>query len=1169
MKIQKLLTLYFFIISFLPLSNSFSSPKNKNQSSHSNYAPKDSAKIYYNRGIKFYKTKNYSNAIEEFKQAINLNPEYENAYSKIFDISLERQNFDKTLKYFEGLIKKHPENSYPYFAVGLILSEKKDYEKAIKFFQKAIQLQPKFAAVYSSLGKAFKKAQKLDEGIEWLEKFILSNPTDSFAYYGLACAYRLQAKWKETFYNLGKAIDLNPDLLDAYYLKMLSFRKIGKNEQAKDVGQFVLDILKEKSNLIFKMQILMEMGNVYYNLGDFDKTLKFCEKALNLSQLLAEKIKEVDILCNIGIVYIRSGEFDKAKKYMMKTLAMYRELNNYEGLAYSYGNLGDILSYSADYDTALVYYEKSTKISRETGNKLLEAQNLGATAATYSYLGEYDLAFENGEDAITIYKELGYKSGISTELGNKGLIHLELGNYTKALEYLKQALHISQELGEKYYQQLQLSHIGQVYGALRDFNRALDYYGQSLKIMRDIGDIDSEAECLIAIAAIEYEKDEAKKSIEHIEQALKTLTETGNKREEGLAYELLANIYFDLAEYTKAINNFNLSINIAQKIKNRFGEATALNNSGKCYIRTGDYAKALATYKKALHIGENLKAAEIIWRAQYGIANVYEKQRKLSDALVYYKLSIDEIESVRGQILLEEHKSSFQENKIEIYKKLINLLFTLHRQNPGKDFQKQAFLYSEKSRARALLDILKEARVNIKKGIDLTLIKQQKKILRNITGINTRLWNETLSKNQRNELLKKLEVEEKKLQSIRFELKRKNPAYDNLKYPEPSTITEIQKFVIGEKELLLEFSLGKKHSYLWAVTKNKSSMYQLSSEKEIIKNVGQYLAIIAHPPKPAIPLRVIGNKLYNLLLKPVDKLLRKYPNLTIVPDEILFHLSFEALITGIDNNRSVYLVENCNVSYSPSASVLRLTKKSEKKYKYELLAFADPVFGNEEQASTRGNLEEEIISESKITERGLYQKQGFNFRRLKYTSQEVKKIAECIPQNKRTIYLRTEASEEKVKTETLTNYRTLHFATHGVLDEERPGRSCIVLTLDNNPAEDGFLQMNEIFNLKLNADLVVLSACQTGRGKLMTGEGVIGLTRAFHYAGANSIVVSLWSVNDYSTAELMETFYRKMYEGEKKRKALRQAKLALISGKKPAFRHPYYWAPFVLMGQKD
>jgi CHAT domain-containing protein len=282
----------------------------------------------------------------------------------------------------------------------------------------------------------------------------------------------------------------------------------------------------------------------------------------------------------------------------------------------------------------------------------------------------------------------------------------------------------------------------------------------------------------------------------------------------------------------------------------------------------------------------------------------------------------------------------------------------------------------------------------------------------------------------------------------------------------------------------------------------------------------------------------------------------------IVPDKSLAYLPFETLVAAKPSGASgsQYLIERFAIDYAPSASALaEVVGIQAPKQSQAFVAFADPIY----EADSQDKASSSAGKTNHLAERGL------DLRPLPYTRTEANSIGALFPPTERKVFLGADASEQNVKSAPLVDYRYIHFATHGVVDEDMPSRSGVVLSLVGNDKEDGVLQMPEIMRLKLNADLVTLSACRTGLGEIVGGEGVLGLTRAFMYAGARSVVASLWNVNDTATAALMKSFYTNLKNGQPKDEALRQAKLSLIRGKQMTWRHPYYWAPFVLAGANN
>jgi CHAT domain-containing protein len=340
-------------------------------------------------------------------------------------------------------------------------------------------------------------------------------------------------------------------------------------------------------------------------------------------------------------------------------------------------------------------------------------------------------------------------------------------------------------------------------------------------------------------------------------------------------------------------------------------------------------------------------------------------------------------------------------------------------------------------------------------------------------------------------------------------------------------------------------------------------MVALPPRSIIEKEVRDYRRVISSPPKSEAAFddyRRRASHLYRRLLKPIEELFNRARKLIIIPDGILHYLPFESLIAG-----RAPLAESHAISYSPSASVLALLGREahpESRDRLELLAYGNPIFSSRQLSSKSksGGERSDVV-------RSLYAERGVRFTPLPHTRREVEAIVSQYPRNSAKSALGLEAAESRVKREPLTRYRRLHMATHGLIDERSPARSGLVFSLVGESEEDGVLQMSEIFNLRLDAEMVVLSACRTGLGRIVRGEGIVGLTRAFLYARALSVVVSLWDVQDSSTAEFMKRFYHYLRKGRKNSDALRLARLDMIHSDILAYRHPYYWSAFVMVGR--
>jgi CHAT domain-containing protein len=335
-------------------------------------------------------------------------------------------------------------------------------------------------------------------------------------------------------------------------------------------------------------------------------------------------------------------------------------------------------------------------------------------------------------------------------------------------------------------------------------------------------------------------------------------------------------------------------------------------------------------------------------------------------------------------------------------------------------------------------------------------------------------------------------------------------------------------------------------------------MAALPGRPALERRVAPYLALIGAPPASAdaVPRAArAARELYRLLLGPFAAELARARRLLVVPDGLLHYLPFESLAAALDAaGRPRHLLDTHEVAYAPAASVAaELARRAPRGAPVDWLAYGAPRLGSAGAGP----------APAAGTVRSLFA--GRAFADLPHARREVQSIARLFPEASRRVRLGGEATERALKQEDLARFRILHLATHGVLDDRTPGRSGLLLA-PGHPDEDGLLQGVEVLNLHLDAELVVLSACQSGLGTLVRGEGLVGLSRAFFYAGARRLVVSLWTVNDHSTSELMRAFYARLRQGQGPAAALREAKRAMVRSDRPAYRFPYYWAPFVVVG---
>ncbi len=486
---------------------------------------------------------------------------------------------------------------------------------------------------------------------------------------------------------------------------------------------------------------------------------------------------------------------------------------------------------------------------------------------------------------------------------------------------------------------------------------------------------------------------------------------------------------------------------------------------------------------------------------------------------------------------------------------------------------------SESARARGLLDLLAEGRVDVKQGIAPALKQKESEIAARIAFLQSQVLDELAGGGRGALGGARLEAElaqaEEDRERLEGQIRREHPHYAAVRDPIPLQVGQIQE-LLDPRTALLEYSVGEEISYLFVVTRDGLRGYPLPPAAELAKLVDSFRQAI-HEPSRLLYARYVdaAQRLYQILVAPALGSLRDKPHLIVSPDGPLLLLSFEALLTASPNPGGAgslygdlpYLIRERSVTYAPSASVLAELARSNQQAAEPVagkafLGFGDPEYGDAGAPPASDAPELPAGSVERF-----FQTAGLSRpRRLAASRQEVLDIAALYSPELSEVHLGADASEDRVKNSpSLKSARRIHFAVHGFLDPRQPARSGLILAREGDlRGEDGLLQVYEIFNLELDADLVVLSACDTALGNAVMGEGLIGMTRAFLYAGAASVVVSLWQVSDTSTAELMVSFYRHLNETEDTAEALRLAKLELI---RKGLDHPYHWAPVILIGR--
>ncbi|MGB3265164.1 MAG: CHAT domain-containing protein [Microcoleus sp.] len=836
----------------------------------------------------------------------------------------------------------------------------------------------------------------------------------------------------------------------------------------------------------------------------------------------------------------------------------------------------------------------------EADKLIQEARRLFAQKTETSYRE----ALQKFEVARSLYQQLGDGNKESYTLNQMGFIANLLADRQQALDYYNQALSRNRDLADRPKQAVILNNIGAVYYALGEKQQAIDYYNQVLSLIREMGDrpeasinLNSlsnlpansdtslgdrtvEATTLNNIGLAYNDLGEKQKAKEYFDGALRLFRAVGDRAKEATALTNIGLVYNDLGNQQQALDYYNQALHLRRETGDRRSEALTLNNIGVSYSELGQKQKAAEYFARSLPLFRAVGDEKGEALTLYNSAKIKGDRGNLIAALTDIQASIKIIENLRTKISNHELRISYFATVQDYYQFYIQLLMELHKTSPKSGYDTKAFEISEHSRARSLLELLQEANANIRQGVAPELLQQERDLQQQLHALETQRIKILNTKNSTSQPTADLEKQRQNLlskyQNIQAKIRTTSPRYAALTQPQPLTLGQIQQQILDDNTILLQYALGEQRSYLWAVTKTSISSYELPPRADIETAARNFRNAVTNPRLRNIPDRVTeaSKALSQIILKPVAAQLDQ-KRLLIVGDGVLNYLPFAALSlpeTSVKNPNQPLIVDH-EIVLLPSAStlgILRQNYRDRQTPTRTLAMFADPVFGaDDERVNNQATTTNRQAIES--VNLGLSRSSRDNnvqWSRLKFTRQEAQIIQSLVAGNSSTQSLDFAANRDTATSSNLSQYKIIHFATHGFANSNHPELSGIIMSLvdKNGKPLNGFLRLTDIFNLKLAAELVVLSACQTGLGQNIQGEGMVGLTRGFMYAGAKRVIVSLWNVDDEGTAKFMANLYQGMLQkGLTPAAALRAAQLEML--KQEEWRSPYYWAAFNLQGE--
>jgi CHAT domain-containing protein/predicted negative regulator of RcsB-dependent stress response len=905
----------------------------------------------------------------------------------------------------------------------------------------------------------------------------------------------------------------------------------------------------KKSNAPFFIAVFSaEIGNALYSLERDDEAAAPLNDALRIFRSLHDSLREAYVLTVLASIDNDLGRLEESLEKFRKAQKIYHELKSpleVEGVS----GAGAALSSLGRYSEAMQMLDQALAMDRVIGDAQPEAYDLTEIAFVEMALGQYDAALRDLENARRAYRALHNPYGEATTVQGIGNVYFAMGRNADAYAQYQEALEAGERLHRLRGQAGVLSNMSVIVGDEGDPKTALILEQKAYAIQKQLKDAFGQAATLVNI---------------------------------GITQEKLGQI-------EPALESERQALAISQGIHDLEGEASAYSNIGSTLAIAGRFKESIEPLAKSVAINRTTGEAQS-WIAQGWLAYAQGKLGQNQGAFANFDAAIKAIESVRGSISQVGNRTSFVQGKLYVFNKYIEFLLELDRRYPGKDYDRKALEIFERKQGRAFLEQIGQSGATRFSGVPNDVLQRENDLEQDMKETQAQMVKARSSATPDpahiTELEDRLRSTEAAQHALLAQIKSTYPEYYALKYPRPAGIDAVQH-ALRPGEVILVYDVTGSGTNLWLVGPEATfSVFPLGASlgsvasrvSDFREGPNQVLAAIENKQDVAAIARATLNdfaqtsyQLYQWLVpEKARELLARAELIYIVPTGPLYELPFEALVTLPPSlgQRPHYFIEDHALAYLSSASLLTLLRQAQQQRKasqpHPLLAFADPVFDS-------SNTNETTITMGKLRKQAYGQLLGGEFARLPETRQLATTISQILksPADSKPLWLGEQASRDNVltlnDTHKLADYRYVIFATHAVLPNEvdRLAQPALVLA---HPEKNGFLTMGDVFSLKLNADFVVLSACNTGRGTHVTGEGVVGLTRAFMYAGTPSVSVTLWSVEVGSTSELDISLFRHLQNGDKLAQALRNAKLDILNGSDLTAQHPYFWAPLVLFG---
>jgi CHAT domain-containing protein/Tfp pilus assembly protein PilF len=890
-------------------------------------------------------------------------------------------------------------------------------------------------------------------------------------------------------------------------------------------------------------QALGGTADVLYLQGELARALEAARESLRVREGLGDAAEQALAWNMIGKIRAALAEYADALASYQKALDLWTAAGDRRSVARALNNIGTVHNVRSDYDQALGHYEQALRTFEEIGERRFAAIVTNNIGFVHFHRGEYPQALEYCTRSLAMQEALGDPVQIGGSLSCLGNIHRDRGSYAHAIDLFHRILKLSQEVGHKWLTIEAWNNLGLVYFAQGDYRLAIDAYKRSLRLNKEMGGTTNVPDGLMNIAAAAWRLGELRRAEANYRESLRASERMGSRAMVANNLHDLGRMALEAGRHPEAGRLLKRALEVREAVKDQYGIAEALNGLAALRLAAGRPGEALDLTRRSAEIARTFKQPELRWEAETLSGIAYRRLGQTEAARRSFHQAVEVIEGLRLQVVgRAQGRERFFESKLSPYHELMALAL-------AGGAASEALELAERSKARALADLVQSGRVDVSGAMSEEDRREEARLRAALVSRNRRLQAERARETPDAGLLASLEAERQAKRSAYeafqtavyarlpdLQVKRGGAA--------PFTFAEAYQLLPDASVAVLEYAVTEEATYLFVLTRDqgiaKLRSYRLATGR-------RSLAPLARRLRERLAVRELSyaqdaRRLHDLLLAPARPALRGRTHLVVVPDGPLWDVPFQALMDASGR----YVIESAAVSYAPSLTVLReALGRPTSGSRRTLLAMGKADFGAK-GARPALSLMSELAP-------------------LPEAERQVRLIGGLYGPDRSSTYLGLEAREDRFKAEA-PRHAVLHLATHGVLEEGNPLYSHVVLS--PGPAgspEDGLLEAWEMLDLKLDAELVVLSACETGRGRIAPGEGIVGTMWAFFVAGSRAVLVSQWKVESASTTELMTGFHRRLAgAGGGKAEHLRQASLEVL--RTPRYAHPFYWAGFVLVG---